>query len=148
MHFTAGLRYLIAAAGDELVQLAGYSALLDPKLVPVDTIHAAGITKGGRSGTIAISFGTPNKSETELEIVTTKGVVGWNPTEARTGSGEKKEFVYSSGVTAEVAAFAKAIAEAKLEALQTPEEALGDLQVLEGLLVSGAGGATVQAVGL
>ncbi|KAH6618305.1 oxidoreductase-like protein [Chaetomium sp. MPI-SDFR-AT-0129] len=152
VHFVAGLRYLLAAAGDELVQVSGYSTLLDPKLVPVDTVHAAATTKRGRSGTVAISFGTAHKNETELEIVTTKGVVGWNPTEARirtgTGEEEKKAFAYSSGVVAEVAAFAKAIEEGKLEPLQSPEEALGDLLVLQGLLESGAGGAAVTAVGL
>jgi predicted dehydrogenase len=158
VHFVAGLRFLLAAAGQEIKQLAGFSALLDEKLIPVDTIHAVAITQSGQSGTIGISFGTEFKDGMEIEIVTTKGAVAWNPTEVKSvaskgdGSNEKVEekraFPYSSGVKAEVAAFAKAIEAGKVDAFQTPQEALRDLEILQRLLESGAGGATVKAIGV
>ncbi|KAK4097988.1 NAD(P)-binding protein [Parathielavia hyrcaniae] len=157
VHFVAGLRFLLAAAGQDIKQVVGFTALLDEKLIPVDTIQAVAATQGGKLGTITISFGTEFKSDTKVEIVTTHGVVSWSPTEvktvARKGDGsnetveEKKKFYYSSGVTEEVSAFAKAIEAGKLDALQTPTEALRDLEILQRLLESGAGGATVKSTG-
>ncbi|AEO55681.1 oxidoreductase-like protein [Thermothelomyces thermophilus ATCC 42464] len=158
VHFVAGLRFLLAAAGQEVKKLAGFSALLNKALIPVDTVHAAAVTGGGQSGTIVISFGMQFKSGTEVEIVTTKGVVSWSPTEVRTvagkgdGSGDKveerKEFPYSSGVTKEVAAFADGLAAGKLDAFQSPREALKDLEILQALLESGDGGAIVKDISL
>jgi predicted dehydrogenase len=155
VHFVAGLRFLLAAAGQEIKQVAGFSALLDERLIPVDTVHAVAITQDGKSGTIGMSFGTEFKSGFEIEIVTTNGVVSWNPTEvktvARNGDGraeEKKEFPYNSGVTAEVGAFARALEAGAIDTLQAPAEALKDLEILQRLLESGASGAAVKAIGL
>jgi predicted dehydrogenase len=153
VHFVAGLRLLLAAAGQEIKQLVGFSGLLDEKLIPVDTIHAVATTQDRKSGTIIISFGTEFKSGTELEIVTTKGVVSWNPAEVKTVTSkgeEKKEFSSSNfGVTAEVAAFAEAIKAGRIDDLQSPQEALKDLEILQRLLESGAGeGAAVKTIGL
>jgi hypothetical protein len=73
----------------------------------------------------------------------------WNSTEVKTGvrkgdgSAEKveeKDFTYSSGAKAEVTAFSKAIEAGKLNTLQTPAEALKDLEILQRLLESGAEG--------
>ncbi|KAL2158837.1 hypothetical protein VTH06DRAFT_4029 [Thermothelomyces fergusii] len=158
VHFVAGLRFLLAAAGQEVTKLAGFSALVDKALVPVDTVHAAAVTRGGQSGTIVISFGTQFKSGTVVEIVTTKGAVSWSPTEVRTvagngdGSGgkveERRGFPYSSGVTEEVAAFANGLAAGKLDDFQSPREALKDLEILQALLESGDGGAAVKDLSL
>lgn len=153
----AGLRFLLAVAGQDIKKLAGFSALLDEKLPPVDTVHAVALTQDGKSGTISISFGTEFKDGLEIEIVTTSGAVVWNPTGVKTvarkdGAGgekveESKELPYNSGVKAEVAAFAKAIDAGKVDVLQTPAEALKDLEILQRLLESGAGGAAVQSIG-
>lgn len=79
----------------------------------------------------------------------------WSPTEVKTvtkaaGSLQtievKKEFPYSSGVEAEVAAFAKALENGQLDALQTPAEALKDLEILQRLLELGEGGAAVKVI--
>ncbi|KAK3303720.1 oxidoreductase-like protein [Chaetomium strumarium] len=158
VHFVAGLRCLLGATGANIRQLAGFTALLNQQLAPVDTVHAVAVTENGKSGTIGLSFGTEFKSLLEVEVVTTNGAVTWNPTEVKTVAGkgdgssekveEKKEFTYSSGVKAEVAAFAKAIEAGKVNALQTPSEALKDLEILQRLLESGAGGATVKTIGL
>lgn len=158
VHFIAGLRFLLAAAGQEIKQLAGFSALLDDRLIPVDTIHAVALTQDGRSGTIGISFATEFKSGLEIEIVTTNGSVTWSPTSVKSKSRkadgsegeeiEEKEFPYSSGVTAEVGAFALAMEAGKVDVIQTPGEALKDLEILQRLLESGAGGAAIQNIGL
>jgi hypothetical protein len=115
------------------------------------------LTKGGKSGMVAMSFGTEFKSGLEVEIVTTNGSVVWEPTMVKTvtrkaeGSSEKvdkiKEFPYSSAVKPEVAAFAKAIEAKAVDPLQTPAEALGDLEILQRLLETGSLGGIVRPVG-
>jgi predicted dehydrogenase len=154
VHFVAGLRFLLAAAGQDIKQIAGFTALLEERLLPVDTIHAVALTQDGKSGTIGISFGTEFKDGLEVEVVTTNGAVVWNPTEVATltrkGDAKveaKKEFAYDSGVKAEVAEFVRAIEAGKVDARQTPGEALKDLEILQRLLESGEGGATVKAIG-
>ncbi|KAH8898920.1 NAD(P)-binding protein [Thozetella sp. PMI_491] len=147
VHFVAALRLLLASAGQELKQLACFSALLEERLLPVDTIHAAAQTQDGKTGTIGVSFGTEFKSGLEAEIVTTKGAVTWTPTKvkvvSKSASGEKeessKDFVYNSGVKAEFEAFGKSIVAGKGDARQTPREALKDLELLQSLLESGEG---------
>ncbi|KAK4159982.1 oxidoreductase-like protein [Cladorrhinum sp. PSN259] len=157
VHFVAGLRYLLGATGQEIKQLVGFSGLLEERLVPVDTIHAVALTNEGKSGTVVLTFGTEFKSGLEIEIITTNGIVTWSPDTVKVvarksdGSGEKeevtKEFDWSSGVKAEVAAFAQAIEEGQISALQTPEEALKDLDILQRLLESGDAGAALKTIG-
>lgn len=86
----AGLRFLLAAAGQDIKQVAGFTALLDGKLIPVDTIHTVAITRKRKTCTTGISFGTEFKSDTEVEIVTTNGVVLWNPKEGEDGFSERR----------------------------------------------------------
>ncbi|KAK4135119.1 NAD(P)-binding protein [Trichocladium antarcticum] len=155
VHFIAGLRVLLAAAGQDIEQIAAFTGLLDARLIPVDTIHAVARTRDGKSGTIAISFGTEFKDDRlEVEVATTNGAVLWRPTDvttvARSGDGKaetKREFAWDSGVKAEVAAFAHAIEAGEVDARQTPSEALKDLEILQLLLESGASGAAVKAIG-
>ncbi|KAK0744524.1 hypothetical protein B0T21DRAFT_380763 [Apiosordaria backusii] len=151
VHFVAALRYLLGASGQELSKLVAYTALLEERLQPLDTIHGVAVTKQGVNGSVVISFGTEFKNGTDVEIITTNGTVSWNPTEVKTVTkdGEsKKDFEHSSGVGAELAVFGQAIqaGTGKVDGLQTPEEALRDLEILEGLLESGAGGAKVKDV--
>ncbi|KAK0629256.1 hypothetical protein B0T17DRAFT_182094 [Bombardia bombarda] len=158
VHFVAGLRQLLGAlpqAPQRIVSLAGFSALLEARLPPVDTVHAVALTQDGKAGTIAISFGTEFRSGLEIEVVTTNGAVTWTQTTVKTVTrdqlGDKvetnEEFVYDSGVKAEVAAFAEAIEKAKGgDPRQSPEEALRDLEILQRLLESGEGGAVVKAI--
>lgn len=138
MHFVAGLRLLLGAAGEQVSQVSSLASLLVERLGPVDTVHAIATTKSGASGTVTMTFGTQHKSGLEIEIVTTNGVVTWNPVHLTVSGGSKRdqEYQYDSGVMAEVAAFAKSLAAKTPDPLQTPEEAFADLKVLEGLLVS------------
>ncbi|KAL0469561.1 NAD-binding Rossmann fold oxidoreductase [Neurospora intermedia] len=149
VHFIAGLRLLLSELNQEITHVAGFSALLEERLLPVDTVHAVALTNDGKSGTISISFGTQFKTGLEVEVVTTQGSVYWNPTQIKTKTkeGEKtEEFEKSTGVKVEMAAFAKAIENGQLEKEQTPEEALKDLEVVQRLLESGEAKGVVKAV--
>ncbi|KAB5515131.1 hypothetical protein GE09DRAFT_1161052 [Coniochaeta sp. 2T2.1] len=135
VHFAAGLRFLLGAAGEEVNQVVSFIDLLVARLGPHDTVHAVASTKSGAKGTITISFGTEHKRGLEIEIVTTNGTVSWNPEEVNV-TGRSQKYAYSSGVTAEVAAFGKSLESKTTHPLQTPEEAFTDLQLVEGLLQS------------
>lgn len=145
---------LAAAGGEEVTQLVARSALLQPRLPPVDTVYGVLTTRGGVSGTANISFGVEFKGGLQCQVVTTEGSVTMTPTEVtvvRRGSDgaqvvEKTQFGRDSGVKAETQAFADSIARGEVDVRQTADEALKDLQILEGLLESGAAGGVVRAV--
>ncbi|KAL1840413.1 hypothetical protein VTJ49DRAFT_487 [Mycothermus thermophilus] len=153
VHFVAALRLLLNAADDDIIKVAGFSALLEERLPPLDTVHAVAVTWRGVAGTIAMSFGTEFKSGTEVEVITTNGVVVWTPDEvrivARKRDGDGKEedtrrFPYSTGVTNEVGAFARAIETGETDQGLMPREALKDLEIVQGLLESGSAGGRVK----
>ncbi|KAK3342560.1 hypothetical protein B0H65DRAFT_223273 [Neurospora tetraspora] len=149
VHFIAGLRMLLSELNQEITHVAGFSALLEERLLPVDTVHAVALTNNGKSGTISMSFGTQFKSGLEIEVVTTQGSVYWNHNQVKTKTkeGEKTdEFEKSTGVKEEMVAFAKAIEKGETEKYQTPEEALRDLEVVQRLLESGEGKGVVKTV--
>jgi len=137
VHFVAGLRLLLAAGGEEVTQVSSLASLLVDRLGPVDTVHAVATTASGATGTVTVTFGTQHKSGLEIEVVTTNGVVNWNPRHVTVVGKSERDYEYDSGVKAEVAAFGRSVEAGTPDPLQTPEEALGDLRVLEGLLVSG-----------
>ncbi|CAK7205392.1 hypothetical protein SEUCBS139899_008163 [Sporothrix eucalyptigena] len=151
VHFLAGLRFLLAAAGDEVERVACFSSLLEKRLPPVDSVHAVAATRGGVNGTVSISFGTEFKATLEVCVVTTEGRVTWDPSKVvsvRRGQAdeETKKFEQDFGVVAEVAAFGKSVAAGKADPLQSPQEALKDLALLEALLQSGPSGSVKTAV--
>lgn len=156
VHFVAALRYLLAAAGTRIARVACFSALLQEHLVPVDTVNAAAVTDTGRSGTIAMTFATEFKRGTEVEIVTTKGSVLWTPVSVKVvkdaslmaRTEQTRGFGQSTGVVEEMAAFAAAIEQGRLDERQTPVEALRDLEVLQRLLESGEENGAVKVVEL
>jgi predicted dehydrogenase len=150
VHFAAGLRLLLGALGEDVKYLAAFSALLQPELLPVDTIHSTVSTATGAAGTIILSNGIEFKSGLEIEIVTTNGIVNWNPSEVKvTRKGvedESTKFSKDSGVAAEVAAFGKSLEAKEADPLQTPEEALADLRILQALLKSGEAGGALKVI--
>lgn len=155
VHFIAGLRLLLQAAGHEVKQLACFSTLLQERLPPIDSVHSIASTRGGVNGTICLSFGTEFKSTLEIEVVTTEGSVGWDTKDvivARRGAGDekvesRKAFGFDSGVKLEVVSFAKSIeASGVPDPLQTPEQALKDLQILQALLESGEANAALKTI--
>ena len=129
----------------DIVSLAAFTALLEEKLAPVDTVHAILATKSGRSGSFNISFGTEFKSGCEIEIVTTKGSVtasmtsvkAVNKAESGKEGEEQKDFIFSTGVQLEIDAFARSVKAGTRDPRATPQQALTDLRILQGLLESG-----------
>ena len=144
MHHVATLRLLLNAAGDELHSLVAQSSLLQEKLFPVDTVHAVLTTRRNVHGTASLSFGTEFKSGFEAQVVTTEGSVTLSPTKVEWVSrGQEKqtvEYPWDAGVQAEIEAFAKSLAGGVVDQRQGGREALADLKVIEGFLVSGEKG--------
>lgn len=109
-------------------------------------------TSSGISGTFAASFGTTfsgNGYEIACEGGTvavsghgvTANVVVHKGDQRDNNIILKKDFPdRSNGVEGEVAAWAKGIAEGKPDPMQSPEQALADLELLEQMLVSGEKG--------
>ena len=158
VHFVAALRFLLGAAGHELDKVAAFTSLLEPRLLPADTVHAVAFTKEGKSGTINITFGTEFKDVLEVEVVTTNGAVTWTPNAVTTVNRKgdcladkavkTKEFPYCSGVLAEVASFAQALESGRLDLRQMPAEGLKDLEVVQRMLESGEDHGVLKTVGL
>jgi len=153
VHFIAGLRFLLQGAGDEVASLTASSRLIQEKLAPVDTVDARLTTRKGAVGNLNLSFGMELGAGFDgVEVITSQGRIKANPDEVfkftRGSDGKVKEdkisFTYSSGVKAEVAAFAQGIASGQLDSRQTPTEALKDLQLLQALLESAEHGGSVQ----
>ena len=148
MHFVAGLRLSLAAAGEDVASVTAHTTLLEKKLAPVDTVHSVWHTTSGRSGTFSVSFGTEFKGAFEIQVITTKGAITMTPMSVavttKGADGEKKEdkveFPLSFGVKQEIQAFGESIEAGKINPMQSPEEALKDLAVLEGMLKSGETG--------
>jgi predicted dehydrogenase len=145
IHLIAGLRYLLNGLGQDVSSLAAYTALVQPKLAPVDTVHAILATDSGRSGTFSVSFGAAFQSSFEIVVVTTKGRVSVTPTSVvivcLDDSGKKQEqtenFTFSAAVAHEVEAFATSIQKNVTDPRATPQQALKDLTIIQSMLDSG-----------
>lgn len=144
VHFVGGARFLLAAAGEKVVDLSAFSDLLRKKLPPVDTLHSIWRLESGAAGTFVCSWSTEHKSGLEFEIVTTKGRVTVTPTSVvvttKSPDGkdveDKTAVQSSSGVAAEVETFARGIRDGKLDTRLAPGEVMGDLLVMESMLKS------------
>ncbi|KAL1887823.1 hypothetical protein Cpir12675_006409 [Ceratocystis pirilliformis] len=145
VHFTASLRYSLAAVNDKIASVKASTTLLQPLLLPMDTIHGVITTAGGRSGSFNVSFGSAFRSGFCLAVSTTRGEVEMNPSEVKivtlNSKGEKIEEVIkvtkTSGVREELKAWVNGLDIGVICTEQSPGEALRDLSVLEGLLKAG-----------
>jgi predicted dehydrogenase len=145
---------MLSAAGEEIRQLSSFTAQLQEKLPPVDTVHAILATQSGRSGTFCLSFGTEFKKGFEIEVVTTTGAVTVGDcrvtTLSKDSSGEKvgtESFPPSSSVKPEVVAFANSIQAGIVDPRLQPKQALKDVEILQGMLESGRVGAAMKVLG-
>jgi predicted dehydrogenase len=143
VHSVAGIRLMLGEAAKPKA-LSAYTALLQAHLPPADTITSIWQTAAGVPGTFSMSFGT-TLSGSEFTVACENGsvtVIG-NKVTVRQGLGKdgnstEKEFK-DEGVKNEVKAWAESIANGKLNPLQSPEQALADLEILEKMLKSGEG---------
>lgn len=143
VHFIAGLRCLLGSEA-KAASLSAFTAQHQSYLPPVDSADAVLKLKNGGQGTFSLSFGT-TATGNEWAVACEGGEVIVEPFEGKVtvkAKGEtegkteeaKDEF---GGVKQEVFAWAKSIKEGKPDPKQSPEEALGDLEMLEAILKSG-----------
>lgn len=120
-----------------LATISCQSAQLQKHLPPVDTLEATGKTKQGTVGTISISFGTTAKGR-EWTIGSENGYVSIAGSDVTTDGKTEEVADEKTGVPPEVRAWGEALAAGTVNELQSPEEALADLELIEAMLVSGA----------
>ncbi len=142
VHFTAALRKLL---GEEntVESLIANTSLVSSHLPPVDSISAILKTKSGVLGSYITSVGTLMQAF-EFHVACEQGVVKAETSKVVIirGTGEdakteEKTWERTSGVKDEVQAWAESMASGKPNPEQSPELALGDLELLEKMLKSG-----------
>ncbi|EUC32122.1 hypothetical protein COCCADRAFT_99511 [Bipolaris zeicola 26-R-13] len=142
IHFVAATRLLLQGAGQKVKRVSAFTAQLQEHLPPLDTLNAVLQLENGCSGTLSISVGTTDKGS-EYVVACEKGVVTVSRGKVvvkRQGEEEEqtKEFPdEGNGVKQEIKAWAKSLEEGKRNEMQSPEEALKDLEILESCLKSG-----------
>ncbi|CAJ2503226.1 Uu.00g106200.m01.CDS01 [Anthostomella pinea] len=142
VHFTAAIRKLLGAE-NAIESVIAQTALVSSHLPPVDSINAVCMTKSGVVGSYIHSVGTTLQAF-DFEVACEQGSVKAEGAKVVTvrGTGdsastEEKTFERTSGVKEEVQAWAEAIESGVPSPEQTPELALGDLELMEAMLTSG-----------
>ncbi|WQF89079.1 Putative gfo/Idh/MocA-like oxidoreductase, NAD(P)-binding domain superfamily [Colletotrichum destructivum] len=139
VHFAAALRLLLGkeAAPDSV---AAFSDLTQKHLPPIDTINAVVRTRSGATGSFAVSVGSP-LSAFDFHVAGEKGSVTLSSHDLTVkpfdGEARTAQFEQTSGVKEEVKAWAEGLVAGKPNPLQSPEEALADLEFLEKIFKSG-----------
>lgn len=144
VHFIAGLRLLLGK--ERAKKLAAFTAQHQDYLPPIDTADATIKLANGGQGTLSLSFGTTGTGN-EWVFACEGGEVIVAPLgdEQRItikAKGEKEGKTEEAkdemgGVKKEVFAWAKSIKAGKPDPLQSPQEALADLEILEAMCKSG-----------
>ncbi|KAI9150409.1 hypothetical protein HJFPF1_10175 [Paramyrothecium foliicola] len=139
VHHAAASR-LFLSGDNKPASVRAFTTQAQEYLPPIDTVVAIIKTKAGAVGTFQLSSGTlMNAFEWDIacERGTVKAVGQKITVKPVDGDEFVKEFPRTSGVPEEVAAWAEAIVSGKPNALQSPEEALADLEFMEKLFRSG-----------
>ncbi|KAI4615592.1 uncharacterized protein J4E87_009051 [Alternaria ethzedia] len=144
VHFVAATRLLLQGGGRKIKKVSAFTAQLQEHLPPVDTLNATMQLDNDASGTLSICFGTTDTGS-EYLVACEKGsvhVARGKVTITRDGKDpETKEFPdEGNGVNQEIKAWAKSLEQGKRNEMQSPEEALKDLEILESCLKSGEQG--------
>ena len=144
VHFVAATRLLLKGGGQKINKVSAFTAQLQQHLPPVDTLNATMQLENGASGTLSISFGTTDTGS-EYLVACEKGSVHVSRGKVvvkRDGQDvETKEFPdEGNGVNQEIKAWAQSLEKGSRNEMQSPEEALRDLEILECCLRSGEQG--------
>ncbi|RMZ71145.1 dehydrogenases and related s [Pyrenophora seminiperda CCB06] len=144
VHFVAATRLLLQGGGQKINKVSAFTAQLQEHLPPVDTLNATMQLDNGASGTMSISFGTTDTGS-EYLVACEKGSVhcsrGKVVVTRKGKDAETKEFPdEGNGVDQEMKAWAKSLEQGKRNEMQSPEEALKDLEIIEICLKSGEQG--------
>jgi predicted dehydrogenase len=141
IHNLAALRLILG----EITQVSATSCLNSPDLPPADTIAATLTFANGVIGTYLATYATAAPWPPQLYIGGSAGSLRVQRKEielTREGKTERIETTGFDGVEKELVAFADSIRTGAPH-LNTPEEALRDLAVVEALLASAASGQPV-----
>lgn len=139
IHEIAALRRVLGPS-NPITTLSANTTQLQAHLPPVDTISATLKTATGATGTLNLSFGTTFRG-LEYSVATEKnGTISCTPGEVTVNGETRKVPNERSGVPPEIRAWGEALAEGRMNADQSPEEALADLEIMEACLRSGERG--------
>lgn len=140
VHYAAASRFFLSGEANAAANVHAVTDLVHDHLPPIDTVNAIIKTRSGATGIYQHSVGSL-LSAFEWDIGLEKGTVrAAGDTVTVTPVGGKpaaKDFARTSGVGEEVAAWAEALQTGKPNPLQSPEEALADLEFLEKMFLSG-----------
>ncbi|OAG23150.1 NAD(P)-binding protein [Alternaria alternata] len=144
VHFVAATRLLLQGGKQKIKRVSAFTAQLQEHLPPIDTLNATMQLDNGSSGTLSISFGTTDTGS-EYLVACEKGSVHCargKVTITKDGKDpETRNFPdEGNGVNQEIKAWAKSLEQGKRNEMQSPEEALKDLEILESCLKSGEQG--------
>ncbi|RYN42554.1 hypothetical protein AA0113_g6596 [Alternaria arborescens] len=144
VHFVAATRLLLQGGKQKIKRVSAFTAQLQEHLPPIDTLNATMQLDNGSSGTLSISFGTTDTGS-EYLVACEKGSVHCargKVTITKDGKDpETRDFPdEGNGVNQEIKAWAKSLERGKRNEMQSPEEALKDLEILESCLKSGEQG--------
>ncbi|CAN9257700.1 unnamed protein product [Alternaria alternata] len=144
VHFVAATRLLLQGGKQKIKRVSAFTAQLQEHLPPIDTLNATMQLDNGSSGTLSISFGTTDTGS-EYLVACEKGSVHCargKVTITKDGKDpETRGFPdEGNGVNQEIKAWAKSLEQGKRNEMQSPEEALKDLEILESCLKSGEQG--------
>ena len=116
--------------------VAAHSSLRQEHLAPVDTVDALFMTRSGATGVLSVSYGS-EINDSVFEFTCADGVVTLD-FDRLTVNGESYDVPFEGrGVNKELAEFAESITTgAGLATRLRPEEALADLEVMEGIFTS------------
>ena len=140
VHFAAGTRLLLRGQESKPVSVRAYTDKIQDHLLPIDSVLAIVKLKSGASGVFQHSQGS-TMSSYEYHVACERGSVKieQNKVTVKPLDGEPvvEEFPGTSGVTEEVAAWAESIEKGELNEMQSPEEALRDVEFVEKMFRSG-----------
>lgn len=144
VHHTAVFRQLLG----EATSVQAFVVQNNPSIPPVDTLAAALQFENGALATYAASYAVTPAIRTPLTVVGTQGIlkVGRGLVEVeveRDGKSETHTVPSLDGVRNELAAFADALLGGAPH-INTPDEALRDLAIIEAILESGTTGKVAQ----
>ena len=146
VHHMAVLRMLLG----EVTAVAAHVQQLDPQLLPADTITATLTFDSGAQATYLNTFALGTPFATPLVIAGERGSLrierGRIELADAGGQVQVTECAYYNGVDNELAAFAAAVREGAAHR-NTPLAALGDLAVIEALLLSAQEGRQAAPIG-
>lgn len=147
VHHAAGTRMLLSGQDNAPASVRAFTSQVQQHLPPIDTVTAIVKTASGATGTFQHSAGTLMSSfewDVACEAGSVKSVGDVVTVTPKDGSPVEKAFEKSNGVKEEVESWAKGIVSGTENKLQSPEEALGDLEFMEKMFTSGERDGEVQ----